>query len=219
MGAEEGRPFIEAAQPEHPSLLDVGHRVDALFGITNIPSALWIDEAGRIVRPVEPAWPGPRDLAGRKAALPTDLSPRMAAIMEEAGGIVAWTADDYADALRDWAEHGAASRFVLPADEVVARSGGRDLEGSAAAAHFALAEHLERDGRHDEALPHFRAAHRLAPDNWTYKRQAWSLSGPEGPMKRLWQGPQDGQEWEYDSDWLSDVQASGAASYYKETHL
>ncbi|MFN0027858.1 MAG: hypothetical protein ACKV2O_11875, partial [Acidimicrobiales bacterium] len=69
------------------------------------------------------------------------------------------------------------------------------------------------------AVEHFRAAHRLAPDNWTYKRQAWSLQGPDGPFKRFWQGPQDGQPWEYDSDWLADITASGAAEYYVRTEL
>ena len=70
LGAEEGRAFVEAANPEHPTLLDVGHSVDALFGITNIPNALWIDELGQIVRPVEPAWPAPRDLGQTKAQRP-----------------------------------------------------------------------------------------------------------------------------------------------------
>jgi hypothetical protein len=199
--------------------LDVAHRVDELFGIVNIPNAVWIDEDGRIVRPAEPAWPAAREASGRRAPFGADLPDRMAEIMDEASRIVAWTADGYADAVRDWARNGAASRFVLPPDEVVARSGGRDRDGSAAAAHFALAQHLERGGDHAGAVGHFRDAHRLAPDNWTYKRQAWSLEGPEGPLRRFWQGPVEGEDWPYESDWLTDIRATGATDYYRRTEL
>jgi hypothetical protein len=59
-GPEASRPYIEAAHPEHPSLLDPTHQVDSLFGVVNIPNVVWIDEAGMIVRPAEPGWPGGR---------------------------------------------------------------------------------------------------------------------------------------------------------------
>lgn len=218
LGADEGRPYVDAARPEHPTLLDVGHQVDAGFGVVNIPNAVWVDEAGRIVRPVEPAWPAPRQ-GGVRSPLLDSGDERLVAIATQAGQIVSWTADHYADAVRDWAANGAASRFVLGPDEVLARSGERTIDGSAAAAHFELAQHFERSGRHDLAVPHFRAAHRLQPDNWTYKRQAWSLTGPDGPLKRFWQGPQEGRAWEYDSDWLADIEAAGAADYYRRTEL
>ncbi len=58
-GAEAARPFIEAAAPAHPSLIDTTHQMDALFGVVNIPNVVWIDENGVIVRPAEPGWPGP----------------------------------------------------------------------------------------------------------------------------------------------------------------
>jgi uncharacterized membrane protein len=85
----------------------------------------------------------------------------------------------YADALRDWARKGTASRHVLRPDEGVARSHPRPLATSQAAAHFELANHLWRAGRRDLAVEHFNACHRLQPENWTYKRQAWSLVGNE----------------------------------------
>lgn len=95
-------------------------------------------------------------------------------------------ADDeaYAAAVRDWARHGAASEFVLTPDEVMTRSG-RDARTAEAAAHFGLAQHLHRAGRVDAAVPHFRRAHRLYPENIAYKRQAWSLATPgDGPFAR-----------------------------------
>ena len=48
------REFIEAAQPTYPCLIDREHRVATLYGMHNVPSAVWIYEAGRIVRTAEP---------------------------------------------------------------------------------------------------------------------------------------------------------------------
>ena len=219
LGPEPGRPYVEAAAPEHPTLVDTAHVVDELFGIVNIPNAVWIDENGMIVRPAEPAWPTPRKPGGGRP-LPDGTPQRLRDIMAEAANIKSWTADTYGDAVRDWAENGADSRHVLSADEVIARSGARDSMTSTAAAHFSLAEHFERSGDHPRAIEHFREAHRLAPDNWTYKRQAWSLEGDDDlPMARFWQGPVEGREWPYESDWLTDIRAKGAERYYREVEL
>ena len=48
---EDARPWIEAARPRHPSLVDTGHVLADLYNIVNVPTVFWIDEAGRIVRP------------------------------------------------------------------------------------------------------------------------------------------------------------------------
>jgi len=221
LGSEPGRPFVEAAGVEHPSLVDTGHLMGSLFGVINIPNAVWIDENGLIVRPAEPAWPKPRKPGG--ASLPEGTPQRLIDTMAEARNIVAWTADEYGDAVRDWAAHGSASRYVMSPDEVLARSGARDSFTSSAAAHFALAEHFEHIGDHQKAVEYFREAHRLAPRNWTYKRQAWSIEGDMShPMARLWQGPapdSDGSDWPYESDWLTEIRERGARNYYRETHL
>ena len=218
LGPEPGRPYVEAAQPEHPTLLDTAHVVDELFGIVNIPNAVWIDADGMIVRPAEPAWPTPRTIGG--APLPDGTPQRVRDIMAEASKIKAWTAETYADAVRDWAANGSASRHVLSSDEVIARSGARDSFTSTAAAHFSLAEHFERSGEHAKAVEHFRQAHRLAPANWTYKRQAWSIEGDhEGPTARFWQGPIEGQDWPYESDWLTEIRSKGAERYYRDVPL
>ena len=55
-GPEAARPWIERARPQHPALIDEHHLLDSLFGIVNVPSGVWIDEAGVIVRPPEPAF-------------------------------------------------------------------------------------------------------------------------------------------------------------------
>ena len=54
------RAFIEAARPDHPSLIDRHHVLAGLFGVINIPSSVWINEDGVIVRPAEAAPVPPR---------------------------------------------------------------------------------------------------------------------------------------------------------------
>lgn len=214
--AGEAREWVERAQPTHPSLIDRTHVMGERFGVVNIPNAVWIDEDGMVVRPAEPAWPGPRDAPPGGGAAPADLPARMATLFGEAAKIVA-DREAYVVALRDWVANGSSSAFALTPEQVVARSHPRDPERAEAAAHFDLAQHLHAAGRGDLAIAHFRAAHRLQPENWTYKRQAWELaSRVGGAYDRFWQGPLPGQEadWPYEGDWLSDVTAQGAETYY-----
>jgi hypothetical protein len=128
----------------------------------------------------------------------------------------------YVDAIRDWAQNGAASLHALSPAEVVARSQPRSLDESTAAAHFELADHLWRAGRRDLAITHFRESHRLQPGNWTYKRQAWSLFGNErigGEFGQFVQGPLEGEEddWPFLSDFRSDVELLREGEYYPKT--
>lgn len=200
MDVERARSIIEQIQPEHPALIDPAHRLDELFGVVNVPSGIWIDADGMIVRPAEPASPArssyrePRDLS--------NLPPRVTEMLEEARKIRT-EPEKYVAALRDWAAHGATSRHVLDADAVLARGRGRSMEDAEAAAHFELAQHLHEAGSQEAAVRHFREAHRLQPENWTYKRQAWSLADPaQGPTEL------------YEGDWLTNVRKIGAENYY-----
>ncbi len=216
LGAEGCRPFIEAAAPEHPALIDSHHVLAELFGVVNIPQSVWIDEQGMIVRPAEtaPAPPGPP----RQPALDVDqpLPQRFQEIMAEAAKI-RQDAETYHAALRDWIEKGAASRFALSPQQVIDRSRPRDADVARGHAHFELASELARRGHRDAAVRHFRQAHALVPDSWTFRRQAWSLERPvDGPLARFWQGPAPDapEQWPYEGDWLSDIRRQGAENYY-----
>ncbi len=216
-GADALRPFTDAA-PGLVHLVDTTHRVAELFGVINIPNGVWIDEHGMIVRPAEPApalrpapQPSPAD-----APPPAALPGRMGEIMGQAMQIRS-SPKEYDAALRDWAAKGAASTYALSPEQVVERSTPRSADVARGEAHFELACHLVGLGRGDAAVPHFRAAHRLHPENFAYRRQAWSLvPGVDGPLARFWQGPVPGQEdeWPYEGDWLRDVTEMGAANYY-----
>jgi hypothetical protein len=219
-GPEACRPFIEAAAPTHPSLVDVGHLTSERFGVVNIPNGVWIDEDGVVVRPAEPAFPPGR--GARRTGRGARGHPRA-----HAGDLRGGVEDlDRSRRLRGrpagLGGAGSDSPYALGPEEVVARSGRRDLDSAAAAAHFDLAQHLHRAGDEHGAIRHFREAHRLQPENFSYKRQAWSLASPgTGPFERFWQGPVEGreQEWPYEGDWLSEVRAMGAERYYPALDL
>ena len=204
-GAEAAAPWIDRAKPEHPSLIDEAHLLDELLGVVNVPSGIWVDERGLIVRPPEPAFPGRAVIA--ELPLPEGLPERVVEIMDESRKIRIEPAR-YLAALRDWAEKGGRSEYALEPHEVIERSRPRPPEASRAAACFELGQHLHRTGHPEDAIPWFREAHRLQPDNWTYKRQAWSFVDP-------FQGPSEA----YDSDWLTDVRQIGAENYYPAVDL
>ncbi len=204
-GADAAGPWIERARSSHPALIDQAHLLDELLGVVNVPSGVWIDERGTIVRPPEPAFPwrprtpSPELLAELPAVMAEQLREAQKMRIEP---------ERYVAALRDWAEYGERSPYSLSPEEVLARSRPRTEEHSRAAACFALAQHLARSGWPEDAVRWFREAHSLEPENWTYKRQAWSLADPlQGPTAA------------YDSDWLSEVRRVGAENYYPPPQL
>ncbi len=203
-GADAARQFVEAATPEHPSLVDAAHLVDELFGVVNVPNGVWINEDGVIVRPVEPAFPPRSPVMERFRNLDVDTLPEpLREVMVEVKKIKS-DPDTYVAALRDWVENGAASRYALTPSEVIERSTPRPPAVAEAAAAFELAQRLHRSGHADDAVRWFKRAHALQPDNWTYKREAWNLVSPGN------QGVND----VYEGNWVADVKAIGAENYY-----
>lgn len=204
-GLEAAGPWIERARTTHPAVIDQAHILGELLGVVNVPSGIWIDEHGVIVRPPEPAFPWrPRRPTEELLA---QLPPLAAEQLREAQRITI-DPERYLTALRDWVTHGARSRYALAREEVIRRSDPRSEDRSAAAAAFELGQHLQRAGHPHGATDWFRQAHRLHPENWTYKRQAWSLADPL-------QGPTD----VYDSDWLTEVRELGPENYYPAVDL
>jgi hypothetical protein len=149
-------PIIRKANPQYTVLVDEQHLVTKLYNMVNVPTAVWIDERGHIVRPNEVAYVDDRYRSMHKVA-----------------------AAPYLDALRDWAKNGARSPYVLGDAELQKRLKPRSPERSLAAAEFGLAEYLYRTGHGADAIPHYKEAQRLNPDSWNYKRQAWALSNAE----------------------------------------
>ncbi len=155
-GVKDAGPPITAAKAEYTVLIDDTHLVTRLYDMVNVPTGVWINEKGKIVRPNEVAYVDNRF----KGMHGVDAAP-------------------YLDALRDWAEKGDKSSFVMSADEMRARLKPQNPDHALASAEFALAEYLYATGNGADAIPHFKEAQRLNPESWNYKRQAWALSNAQ----------------------------------------
>jgi tetratricopeptide (TPR) repeat protein len=121
--------------------------------MVNVPTAVWIDERGHIVRPNEVAF--------------VDDRFKPFTNMESA---------PYIEAIRDWAAKGQASKYTISEADLRERMKPQSAERAMADVEFAIGEYLYKQGKGEDAIPHFKEAQRLAPDNWNYKRQAWALS-------------------------------------------
>ena len=201
-GAAVARPWIERAQARHPSLIDASHQLDRL-GVVNVPTGIWIDEAGMIVRPPEPAHP--RRPVYKDQIVPADASDKERERIETVKALHV-EPDRYVAALRDWVDRGPESRYALAPNEVVRRSRPRGVDAVTAGAHFALAQALHAQGDGVGAIAHFKEAHRLHPTNWTYRRDAWAIAGPEHSAI-------------YGTTWLDEVKREGVESYYPPLEL
>jgi hypothetical protein len=164
MDSREGdaQPWIEAARPTYVTLIDRDHRLAELYGIVNVPEAVWIDEQGRIVRPPEPAgaYEGFRKMDRATRAVP-----------EAAARATADTKAAYLEALRDWVRRGADSPYALGSEAVRARMPAVTPTMAEAHALFRLGQHLLRRGETDEGQRWLREASDRHPASWCIWRQ------------------------------------------------
>jgi hypothetical protein len=188
-----------AAAPEYPCVIDERHLTGERYGIVNVPTALWIDEAGHIVRP--PEAPGVSD-AFRAFDRKTGAFPR------EVGRDSRLRRKVYVEAVRDWIENGAASRHVLAPDEVRRRMRGVGPEESLAEAHFRLGVALMRRGARDAATAALERAVALRPESWRFRRQKIVLVEP-GLAGQI---ASNGEFWR-------EVEALGDRFYYPPTEM
>jgi hypothetical protein len=164
MDSREGDPlpWIEAARPTYPALIDRDHRLAELYHIVNVPQAVWIDEAGRIVRPAEPAgaYEGFRRMNRATRELPEDVA-RTAARARTT----------YLDAIRDWVRRGPASPYAYAPADARTRVALPTEESAEAHALFRLGQALLRRGEQAEGQHWLLEASRRHPDSWCIWRQ------------------------------------------------
>jgi hypothetical protein len=164
MDSREGDPlpWIEAARPTYPALIDRDHRLAELYGIVNVPQAVWIDEAGRIVRPAESAgaYEGFRKMNRTTREMP-----------EEVARLTAQAKTTYLDAIRDWVRNGTRSAHAFAADRVRAHLPALTDDVVTAQALFRLGQALIRRGEVDEGRQRIAEASRLHPGSWCIWRQ------------------------------------------------
>ena len=155
--AEDPKPFIERANPTHPSVIDVDHRVAELYNIVNVPTILWIDESGRICRPHDSQFGTDTFTAfhGKRSA-------------------------PYLELVRRWVREGEGA---LSAEQVRRHAIAPTADNQAARAEWTLAWHLHQQGLEEAAARHFDRAGELAPLDWTIRRGSMPIRGmnPFGP--------------------------------------
>lgn len=159
---EAPRPWIEKAQPTYPCLIDREHHVADLYNMVNVPQAVWIDEAGCIVRPPEPA--------GAYEAF-RSRDPRTGVVPEPIAATAAAAKRTYVAAVKDWARKGARSEFAYDpsqAKQHVAAPTGQIAQAHAA---FRLGQHLVQAGNAAEGDRFLTLASELHPESWNMWRQ------------------------------------------------
>jgi hypothetical protein len=158
----------KAAPPAYPCLIDERHIVAQLYNMTNVPMAVWIDEQGHIVRPVEPAGAsdGFRKMDRTTFSMPEEIAEKGRALRRS-----------YVDALRDWVKHGNASAYALSPNQARAGIQAPSSNEVLANANFRLGQYLLTQGNHAEAQSYFDAAKRLCPESWHFVRQALEMKG------------------------------------------
>ncbi len=128
--------------------------------MVNVPTSVWIDEEGTIVRFDEGTYSRKYDL-----------------------GRFSYGSDDYLPMIRDWVEKGSASRFVQEPNQLADRLDGMDSSEAKADAAFRLGVYFETTGEEERARTYWHQAQTLNPDSWNYHRQEWSYTPSEAGAK------------------------------------
>jgi hypothetical protein len=154
-GEAVAREWYDKAEATYVTLVDEAHTISSLYGLVNVPSAVWIDETGRIRRIDEGTY----------------------ATVHKMGDFEFGRAD-YAPMVVDWVANGDASTHVqapvslegltVPSDEV-----------ALADPTFKLGVYFHQQGDEAKANHYWEAAQALDPRSWNYARQDWSFTPEE----------------------------------------
>jgi hypothetical protein len=173
-------PIFDAANPTYVQVIDENHLISSLFSFVNVPSAVWIDEEGRIVRIDEGTYSKIHEFGDGEQK-------------------IVFGNDVYAPALKDWVANGAASRHVQTATEVsgsIRRHSDDELRADAA---FRLGNLFRRHGQNEKADQYWAMAESLNPDSVNFFRQNLTLTeeGSAGPtfQQRVGEYMSQGKPW------------------------
>jgi peroxiredoxin len=153
--AAAAKEWVDAAdpQPTFPVLYDREHLLSELYGITNVPSVVWIDEDDHIVRApvIAPGDDMFKDFTNIDSTV-------------------------HHEQLRRWVREGA-----IPDDEDGVRSHQQEPTEAEQLARVErrVGAHLAREGHKDAAERHFATAYELAPMDWTIRRGSLPLRGED----------------------------------------
>lgn len=148
--------IFDDAKVTYTAIIDQDHAVSSLFNLVNVPSGVWIDEQGKIVRINEGTYAAYHKI-----------------------GKFEFGSDDYVPALRDWIAKGADSQFAWTPEEVKSHIIARSPDAENAEPAFKLAVYFQQTGKSEKANVWWEKAQKLSPENWNFHRQDWSFTPTE----------------------------------------
>jgi len=120
---EDSRPWIEAVGPSYPVAVDTAHVTAERYGITNVPSVVWVDENDMVVKP-----------------------PTIAPGDDQFVEFTKIESERHHEALRRWVRDGVLPESVEPPERTDAEQ--RALAERRVAAHLQRAGDTAAAGRH-----------------------------------------------------------------------
>jgi len=128
--------------------------------MVNVPTGVWINEEGIIVRPPETAYSSDVEL-------------------KVGGKTLSSNGSAYVAALKDWVAKGAESEFVMTPEQITAKMPPRTADQAKAEAYFQMGVYFHGAGDEDRANRYWEQAEQLRPESWNYHRQDWSFTPAE----------------------------------------
>lgn len=143
---EDPEPWINKADPDHPSLIDTKHQIAELYNVENVPTGFWIDEDRRFVRPGD-------------IVFGSDYSRFLTGI----------NAKEHKSALKEWVRTDKKSNDY-DLDQITERQTNNSTNREDARAYFHLAQWLYENEHDSYAEKYFNKAIELAPDDVAIRR-------------------------------------------------
>jgi len=156
-GEAAAGPIFDAANPTYIQVVDENHIISSAFNFVNVPSSVWIDEEGRIVRIDEGTYSKTHAIGEGEQA-------------------ITFGNDVYTPALKDWVARGADSEFVQSAETVTGNIREHSFDQLKADAAFRLANLFRAHGQKEKTEVYWEMAKALNPDSINFIRQNLTLS-------------------------------------------
>jgi hypothetical protein len=156
---EDARPWIEKSGAKFPCTIDTNHIVSDLYNMFNVPTVVWIDENGKIVRPND------------------------VVVMNEGGAkLVKVDPETYIEKIRRWVINNDPP--MNSNDDFIKYKQQREHTDNeqVARAEFLIGQWLYNNGELELATQHFETATELSPADVMIQRGTMSMRGMD-PMK------------------------------------
>ncbi len=153
-GVEAAKPWYDEAGATYVTLVDPQHQVSSLYNLVNVPSTVWIDEAGQVRRIDE----------GSYAKI-------------HRNGDFEFGRSDYGPMVLDWVANGETSEYLTPVGELSIPPVEDDALKAAPA--FRLGVYFQNQGMTEQAEKYWALAQAFNPDSVNFHRQDWAYTPEE----------------------------------------